>query len=163
MIDFLAVVLLLMAFIVLMGTFLVISILHRAKLPRLPSMEKGEPGDPFRLRFNSPIMNWLAEQEVRMQAALPGYFHPIGVVYGILAAATACALLFLTHFVASILGLLVGFLGVAYSLEGISQALLRKDFLRIPIAAAGLVLGISVIVLHGATFFGRRLLPAWSL
>lgn len=163
MIDLLAIALLIAAFVVLTATFFIIARLHRARFPRLPSVEKGSPGKPFLLRFNWPIVDWLIKKEANFLAALPGYYHPIGVAYGIIAAATACLLIFLAHGAASILGLVTGFLATAYSLEGVSQALQRKNFLRAAVAALGLALGYSIIALHMAALFDRRLLPAWSL
>lgn len=163
MADLLAVALLIGAFAVLTATFFIIARLHRARFPRLPSMEKGKPGEPFRLRFNWPIVDWLIKKEENFLAALPGYYYPIGAVYGIIAAVVACLLIFLAYGVASILGLLTGFLATAYSLEGVSQALKRRDLLRAAVAALGLVLGYSIMALHMAALFGRRLLPAWSL
>ena len=156
------IVLLILAFIVLIGTFLFISRLRRSKLPRLPSIEQGEPGDPFQLRFNWPIVDRFLNRAERLHAALPGYYRPIGALYGILASAVTCILLVLAHKVASILGLVVGYVGISYSLESISQALQKRNFLRIPVAVVGSVLGISVVTLHIAALFGRRLLPAWS-
>lgn len=163
MTNLMAIALLIAAFVVLTVTFFIIARLHRARFPRLPSMGKGKPGEPFRLRFNWPIVDWLIKKEENFLAALPGYYHPIGAVYGIIAAAIACLLIFLAHGAASILGLITGFLATAYSLEGVSQALQRRDYPRAAVAALGLALGYSIIALHIAALFDRRLLPAWSL
>jgi hypothetical protein len=158
-----AIVLAIIAFMVLIGTFHFVSRLRHGKSPRPLSIGKDESGDPFQFRFNIPIVDWIIERERRLLAALPGYYHPIGVLYGLIAVIAACISLVLAYGIASITGLVMGWVGISYSLEGISQALQRRAFLRAPIAVIGLVMGVSVVSLHIAALFGRRLLPTWTL
>ena len=154
---FLAVILLIIALIVLVGTLLFITSLHRARFPQLPSIGQGAPGDPLRLNWR--LVDWIIE----IHEKLPGYYQPIGVVYGVIACVVAFILLFFWHYVVAIFGVAISYVGASYALEGISHALERKDYLHTSFAAAGIVLGFSVFFLHIAALFGHRLLPAWSL
>ena len=157
MTDLLSIVLLILALIVLMGTFLVITKHHRARSLGLRSVDQGTPGTP--LRLNWPIVDWI----IKIHEIVPGYYKPIGIVYGMILGVVACTLLFLLHYVASAIGLVISYVGASYCLEGISHALERKDHLRTFAAATGIALGYSVFALQIAALFGRRLLPAWSL
>ena len=155
--DLLSTSLLILAFVVLVGTLLVTTRLHRARSLRLPSIGQGAPGKPLRLGW--PIVDWI----IRIHEIVPGYYKPIGVVYGLILGAVACTLLFLSNYVASTFGVVMSYVGASYCLEGISHALKRKDHARTLVAATGIALGYSVFALQIAALFGRRLLPAWSL
>ena len=154
--------LLAVALIVLMGTFMGVSNLHRDRRAR-PAPGDNGPGTPFSFRLNWPIVDWLLRQDERFQAALPGFYHPIGSVYGFVASVWAWALLLVAHYAVALVGVVIGYFAVYYSSEGVSQALNRSKYLRALVAVTGVILGITALVLHIVALFGRRLLPAWEL
>lgn len=153
--------LLLSGLLVLTATFLGMSKLHRSRRIRL-NLEQGEEGEIWRLRTGLPYIDWFWVLVEKSHELLPGYYRPIGVFYGFIAAGASLLLLLLESLPVSVVAVPLSWASFAYGVEGAWQAQGRLEFGRTAMGVLGFAIGLSLFVLHIAALFGRRLLPAWT-